>query len=58
MTQTADASISSPLGATIRDGGTSFPAIVPWETAPTVAGTGYRAGPRSVAMLFRTVAVD
>jgi len=26
--------------------------IVEWQTAPTVAGTVYRAGPRSVAMLY------
>jgi glycogen operon protein len=28
--------------------------IVEWQTAPPVAGTTYRAGPRSVAMLYST----
>jgi len=30
--------------------------IVAWETAPTIAGGSYRAGPRSVVVLFRLLA--
>jgi hypothetical protein len=36
-------------------GGSERPALVPWETAPSLTGDTYRAAAHSVVVLFRDV---